>query len=403
MDGSFEESSNRHIISLNNLFIEALNEKYCKNNKSDVVFHTIGMEHLGAIGIIMITPYPLKFFKIKLATSSCGYLYSSMKGAAGIRVSYSPNGRHQDKACDFTFVNAHLGAYEGEYYYQQRNSQVLQLMRSLSFNDGYGFLKPNSHCFFMGDLNYRTIQKFDKSSTRIGQFVELLSNEEGSEVAEGKIEKLVLEYDELTKARADGEVFTGFSEPCIEFAPTYKYVISTGLYNTKRSPSWCDRILYQSTYRDETVEEEDLDVEITEDEEGLVRAPVVHSYNSIKVVLSDHQPVFLQITVPVKAPESILAKNGYLQILPSNKPNLHLFHEIEDSPTDEFLAIVSEVVSGPTQIYMFPTRVDTIIQQYVRVAVDFVIGYGLYFGTTPRGRLISLAAVLIIGCLYTLH
>ncbi|CAH2351232.1 hypothetical protein CLIB1423_03S01640 [[Candida] railenensis] len=414
IDGSFEDSSSRVLISLGDVFLEALSEKYGNN---DIAFHVVGMEHVGAIGIIMISPYPSQFFRVRSARAGTGYMYSSMKGAVGLRVTYSPRGRQhqqvsvgssslgQNQQTEFTFVNAHLAAFEGEYYFQKRNAEVLELMRSLNFNDGYGFLKPNAHSFFMGDLNYRTTKKLVDNSESLLELVSLQDQTESgwSKRSEEAMERLVLKYDELTKARADGLVFTGFSEHCIGFAPTYKYLLNTAIYNTKRSPSWCDRILYQSTYSLETetfpLSRKDRNILETEEyeqaEQRKKSLPLVESYNSIQTVLSDHQPVYLNITVPMKAPESILSSTGYLQILPSSRPNTHLRHSNEDDPTEELLAITDEVVSGPTQIYMCPTKLDNFIQMYVRVSADYIIGNGLWLTTTPSGRLSILALILI--------
>lgn len=409
IEGSFENSSSRSLISLGDVFLEALSEKY---GHQDAAFHIVGMEHIGAIGIILISPYALQFFKVRLARAGTGYMYSSMKGAVGLRVTYAPKGEQYQQVLvgllqqtEFTFVNAHLAAFEGDHYYEKRNAEVVELMRSLNFNDGYGFLKPNTHSFFMGDLNYRTTKKLVANSDLLSELVSLQDQTEGdfSRRSEEVMERLVLKYDELTQARAEGLVFTGFSEHCIGFAPTYKYLLNTAIYNTKRSPSWCDRILYQSTYSIDTGSApllrgpknvlEDDDHELAGEHSKML--PVVHSYNSIQTVLSDHQPVYLNITVPLKAPESILSSTGYLQILPSSKPNAHLHHSREDEPTEELLAATAEVVSGPTQIYMCPTKLDDFTQQYVRVASDFTIGNGLWLTTTPSGRLSLLALILI--------
>jgi hypothetical protein len=37
-----------------------------------------------------------------------------------------------------------------------------------------------------------------------------------------------------------------YNEGTIYFLPTYKYKKKTKIYDTKRTPSWCDRILYYS-------------------------------------------------------------------------------------------------------------------------------------------------------------
>ncbi|CAK7897075.1 hypothetical protein CAAN1_03S06524 [[Candida] anglica] len=406
LDGCFEESASRHLIALNEVLIEALQEKYGRETVSG--FQTVGMEHVGAIGMVAITPFPSKFHHVKSARAGCGYLQSSMKGAVAIRMSYSPLGRYSGQSntsrketTELTFASAHLSAYEGEVYYRRRNSQVHDLMRGLDFGDGYGLLKPSSHCFFMGDLNYRTTKKFDVNDNCSKDLFKLQDQQIQSTPT---IESLVLQYDELTMARANGEVFTGFGEGCIDFAPTYKYQIGTAIYNPKRSPSWCDRILFQSTYKHPEGGTIQQKAKLRKNGDVAERLPKIHRYNSIKTINSDHQPVYLNLTVPFEAPESIISSTGYLQILPSSTPNSHYRH---DEAEEEDLLLrtntTSEVISGPTQIYMSPTKWDTFVQTYVRWFTDRAIGYGLWFGTVPKGRISVLVLVLLIWGIYSIN
>ena len=37
-----------------------------------------------------------------------------------------------------------------------------------------------------------------------------------------------------------------YSEPTIYFMPTYKYVKKEKNYDSKRTPAWCDRILFNT-------------------------------------------------------------------------------------------------------------------------------------------------------------
>ncbi len=38
-----------------------------------------------------------------------------------------------------------------------------------------------------------------------------------------------------------------YNEATVYFLPTYKYVKKEKIYDTKRTPAWCDRILFNST------------------------------------------------------------------------------------------------------------------------------------------------------------
>jgi hypothetical protein len=42
---------------------------------------------------------------------------------------------------------------------------------------------------------------------------------------------------------------SSYNEPAIYFLPTYKYVKKQKIYDTKRTPSWCDRILFYAADR----------------------------------------------------------------------------------------------------------------------------------------------------------
>jgi hypothetical protein len=374
MNGSFYNSSNQFMLQYNDLFMAGLAQKY---GHHDVRFQTIGVHHIGAIGIIAITPYPLKFSRLKIGGSGCGYGFSSMKGAVGLRMSY----KVANKSVDLTFVNGHLAAHEGEVQYLQRNENLVTVMRSLDFGDGYGVLKPNSHTFLMGDLNYRTTKKYtvDSAATK-----ELLTLQDQSLVHTIDIQNLVEKYDELYTGKLRGDIFTGFAEATIDFAPTYKFNVNTAIYNSKRSPSWCDRILFQSTYNSDQ-DESGAQLLTKKESSDHDHLPRVHQYNSIPSILqSDHLPVFLSITIPFEPPNPIVSTTGYLQVLPSNIPRRHSHDSL----------IFDDTVTGPTDIYMKPTKYDYIIQTYVRWFSDKFIGYGLFFSTTRNGRLYALLIVL---------
>lgn len=372
LDGSFPSSVRKHLIDINNVLLTALRRKYSSSAGADFNFTTIGMNNLGAVGIVAITPFALKFDTCKFASASCGSANSLLKGAVGIRVKYTTL-NSEPESTEFTFALAHLSAYEGEFYYQKRLDNIQTLMRALNFGDGYSFLKPNNHAFFMGDLNFRTTKSL-KGKGSLPEDLKLLVDDKKNPSTK-KISQLVFEYDELSKGRYDGEVFSGFDEASIGFSPTYKYHLGTAIYNTKRCPLWCDRILYQATYKSEA------DVKI-------------ESYSSISSYMrSDHRPVCLNVTVPVKAPESIIAANGYLVVLPVTP-------HVGENRHDPKLMDMRNSVSGPTQIYAKFTALDTLNQSLLRRISDFFIGYGLWFGTTAKGRLSLLGLVLSLWIVY---
>lgn len=94
-------------------------------------------------------------------------------------------------------------------------------------------------CVLNGDLNYR---------------IDTMSRD--TVVAAVKSNNLakLLERDQLLVARRRNPGFRlrAFDEMPIAFAPTYKYDVGTDNYDTsekKRSPAWCDRLLYRGRGR----------------------------------------------------------------------------------------------------------------------------------------------------------
>ncbi|ODV70404.1 DNase I-like protein [Hyphopichia burtonii NRRL Y-1933] len=375
LDGSFPDIANKHMIDLNKLLLDAFKTKYANEA---VRFHTISIEHVGSIGLIAITPFILRINKVKSAQCGCGYFGSSMKGGVGLRLSY----KNGDEDIEITFASVHLSAGEGEHYYIKRNKNMNDIMRSLQFDDGWSLLKPNTHCFILGDLNYRTTKNYDPNSDTSKRLFEL--HDQTKKTSHPKsIEGLVDNHDELTSGIEKGDVLTGFNEGCIEFCPTYKYVQGTAIYNTKRSPAWCDRILFQSTYSIKQKEQ-----------------PKVVRYDSIpNLLISDHQPVFLEIQIPFQAPESIITNDsGYLKILPNERSDIHKLHPSHNA--DLNANQLSEMISGPTQIYMKATKIDYIAQLILRPLIDWIVGYLMWFGVSQRGRLHLLVISLIFGGWY---
>lgn len=377
LDGGFPDRVNKHLIEINRIVLDTLRKKYATDD-NDITFRTVGFHHLGAIGMVAVTPFSSRFRDAKYASASCGNANTLLKGGVGLRLRYSQD---MKSFTELTFATAHLSAYEGEFYYQRRIQNIQTIMRALDFGDGNSFLRPKSHAFFLGDLNFRTTKLLKKGvpNAALSDLVEL-HDQTSSTLLPLEIEALVLKYDELTHGKNNGDVFTGFDEACITFPPTYKFHPNTAIYNSKRCPLWCDRVFFQNTYR-----------------RG---APKIHNYRSVcEYMRSDHRPVFLHISVPFDAPESIIGNNGYLIVLPSAGPSRHASHAL--SSEDEFPA-TRDAVSGPTQIYMKCTVPDKITQLFIRRISDTSLGYGLWLGTTRVGRLTLLASVLVLWLVYAM-
>lgn len=147
------------------------------------------------------------------------------------------------------FINCHLAA--GQSQTMHRNNDVATILESeglphedhldtrsslyVGGGDGRQIL-DHEICILNGDLNYR----IDTLPRQI--IVKHIENRDLSKL---------LERDQLnlSRRRVAGFRLAPFTELPLTFAPTYKYDVGTDRYDSsekKRSPAWCDRILYRS-------------------------------------------------------------------------------------------------------------------------------------------------------------
>ncbi|KAK7706960.1 hypothetical protein SLS57_009474 [Botryosphaeria dothidea] len=122
-------------------------------------------------------------------------------------------------------------------------------------------------CILNGDLNYRIDSMTRDAVIRC--------------VKDGNLTRL-LENDQLlrSKRRNPGFRLRAFKECPITFAPTYKYDVGTDRYDTsekKRSPAWCDRLLYRGRGRIKQLD-----------------------YRRHEVRVSDHRPVSGRFKIRIK-------------------------------------------------------------------------------------------------------
>jgi len=114
-------------------------------------------------------------------------------------------------------------------------------------------------CILNGDLNYR---------------IDAMPRNTVIEAVKANNLTKLLERDQLlvSKKRNPGFRLRSFREAPITFAPTYKYDVGTDTYDTsekKRSPAWCDRLLYRGL--------------------GRIKQTEYRRHDSVRV--SDHRPV----------------------------------------------------------------------------------------------------------------
>ncbi|EFW22754.1 hypothetical protein D8B26_006333 [Coccidioides posadasii str. Silveira] len=150
------------------------------------------------------------------------------------------------------FVNCHLAA--GQTQTAHRNNDIAAIMESESLpmepsssaridrfvggGDG-SMILDHEICILNGDLNYR-IDSIPRNTVL-------------EAIKANNLPKL-LDRDQLlaSKRKNPGFRLRSFNEAPITFAPTYKYDVGTDNYDSsekKRSPAWCDRLLYRGVGR----------------------------------------------------------------------------------------------------------------------------------------------------------
>ncbi|KAG7640221.1 Endonuclease/exonuclease/phosphatase [Arabidopsis suecica] len=173
--------------------------------------------------------------------------------------------RFQLHETTFCFVCSHLASGGRDRDERQRNSDVNEILARSSFPRGSSLDLPkkildHDRVVFLGDLNYRI--SLPEEKTRL--------------LVESKKWNILLENDQLRMEIMNGQIFRGWQEGIVKFAPTYKYVPNSDLYygcitykkdEKKRAPAWCDRIIWYGN--------------------GLKQ----HEYTRGETKISDHRPV----------------------------------------------------------------------------------------------------------------
>jgi len=188
------------------------------------------------------------------------------------------------------FVSCHLAAHARKL--KDRNANCVEILRETRKYVGVPHLDASSefdHVIWMGDLNYRVDLPVDDddfaspvgarpppsgggespgsflatSMSRRGEAADKMRAEKARKEREKRkvqaqtalVRRLVeqgdmqplFDADQLRKCQAAAEIFVGYKEGNMDFAPTFKVLRKPGtLYIDKRVPSYCDRILWKS-------------------------------------------------------------------------------------------------------------------------------------------------------------
>ncbi|CEP61239.1 phosphoinositide 5-phosphatase INP54 LALA0_S02e09868g [Lachancea lanzarotensis] len=255
--GSFVEIVEKTLQKVGKQAVELLNAQNGGRR-----FKLAALHSTGAIGLVVILATNVSVLSVLKASVKCGVLYSSLKGAAAVQVTLQLNDCGISDS--FVFMTAHLAANEGKNELLKREQDYHTVVDALQRELG-SF--ANHHVFLCGDFNFRSRKWTDNAE----DFRNL-----------ALVQQAVAEHDELSLGRKAGRVFANFTEAPITFGPTYKFSLTSPdeHYNLTRTPSWCDRVLFQSHQQ----------------------TPKILSYTSRKrnasLQFTDHLPVALELVAP---------------------------------------------------------------------------------------------------------
>lgn len=249
--------------------------------------------------------------------------------------------------------------------------------------------KPGSHFFVAGDLNYRVSTKSPPTMAPFPTLDNYMP---------------FFEKDQLTEERRENRTLHGLSEAEVKFPPTYKIKhlssdkfaeavnkdeIQAGgedvvpwKWAPHRWPGWCDRILY-------------LDIPSWVKRRRGDRAAaeiVVHKYNSMPTMLSsDHQPVFLRVSVPLLTPEELLPGDEDAEVTGSARdlaegaegaesvdPRLHLPIPVDLAAWERRASARKKEITTGMMTLFFSTREGAVVLG--TVAVVSLMTWWLYRG-----------------------
>lgn len=242
-------------------------------------YHLIAKHHLMEIKILLFIHerHRSRVAKTEAVTEATGIgNVVGNKGAVAVKLTLDDT--------SFCFVCCHLAAHEGAKFLQQRNDDVVDIMRNIERDKVYGLpvIHRFNHIFWMGDLNYRLDLRHLLPAATTWSHVEKFGYVRDL-IASERFDDLTA-FDELGREMRERHVFAGFTEGKLCFAPTFK--VARGRpreYQQERVPSYCDRILWHSL--------------------SLHRNHVkLRRYGSVESVdTSDHKPIFgaFELVIPL--------------------------------------------------------------------------------------------------------
>ncbi|XP_021573439.1 synaptojanin-1 isoform X2 [Carlito syrichta] len=265
------------------------------------------------------------------------------KGAVAIRILF-----HTTSLC---FVCSHFAA--GQSQVKERNEDFVEIARKLSFPMGR-MLFSHDYVFWCGDFNYRID----------------LPNEEVKELIRQQNWDSLIAGDQLINQKNAGQIFRGFLEGKVTFAPTYKYDLFSDDYDTSekcRTPAWTDRVLWRRRKWpfDRSAEDLDLLNASFQDESKILYTwtpgTLLH-YGRAELKTSDHRPVVALIDIDIFEVEAEERQNIYKEVIAVQGP-------------PDGTVLVSIKSSLPENNFFDDALIDELLQQFANFGEVILIRF----------------------------
>ncbi|XP_067289575.1 synaptojanin-1 isoform X3 [Pseudorasbora parva] len=277
------------------------------------------------------------------------------KGGVAIRMLF-----HTTSIC---FVCSHFAA--GQSQVKERNDDYNEIARKLSFPMGR-LLYSHDYVFWCGDFNYRIN----------------IPNEEVKELIRQQNWDALIAGDQLVEQKTAGQVFKGFIEGKLDFAPTYKYDLFSEDYDTSekcRTPAWTDRVLWKRRKWnfDKTAEELELNVvgaPVNEEDQYPWSPGELKYYGRAELKTSDHRPVVAIIDMDVLEVDPEARHQVYKEVIAlQGPPDGTILVSLCASGPDDFFddALIDELLDK------FANFGEVILIRFVeeKMWVTFLEGY----------------------------
>ncbi|XP_066891110.1 synaptojanin-1 isoform X4 [Kogia breviceps] len=265
------------------------------------------------------------------------------KGAVAIRMLF-----HTTSLC---FVCSHFAA--GQSQVKERNEDFVEIARKLSFPMGR-MLFSHDYVFWCGDFNYRID----------------LPNEEVKELIRQQNWDSLIAGDQLINQKNAGQIFRGFLEGKVTFAPTYKYDLFSDDYDTSekcRTPAWTDRVLWRRRKWPFDRSAEDLDLLNASFQDGSkilytwTPGTLLH-YGRAELKTSDHRPVVALIDIDIFEVEAEERQNIYKEVIAVQGP-------------PDGTVLVSIKSSLPENNFFDDALIDELLQQFTHFGEVILIRF----------------------------